>query len=757
MKQYIVPLLFIWLILITCDRPVGTAITDSDAQFVAVTVTASIQASSTYKITISGSGMKTIGPQEYAGGQTIQLYVPEGIGRKFYFERFSAKQLTDTGTTISDIGSGMNSIHVTMTKVTTSSESCSVSYYGNGNTGGKVPDAQFQIKGGILKLDTNAGALVKSEYTFKGWNTKPDGSGKDYLPGSNYTADSSLLLYAKWVKLLIYNITYNGNGNTSGRVPAEQSKTEGITLKLAFNIDTLAKKEYYFVGWNTRSDGNGTDYAEGADFTQDTSLTLYAKWDTLPKYTVTYNGNGNSKGVVPDPQSKLFGVALTILDNTGNLEKIGYTFDGWCTSTDSTGKVYTKDSSYTGNADLFLYAKWKPITFTVIFDGNKNTRGTVPASQIKFYGDSLVLSDNTGNLEKTDFIFDGWSTSADGVGRDFPKGASYNENANVVLYAKWKPRSYTVTFDGNQNTSGEVPAPQIKEYGESLALADNTGDLQKTNFVFDGWSTSADGVGTDYPKGSSYTDNADVILYAKWKHQPNTITYDGNKNTSGSVPAPQIKEYDQPLVLPDNTGNLERTGFVFDGWSTSADGNGTDYPRGTSYRANEDVVLYVKWKPQTFTITYNGNGNESGTVPSSQIKTYGVAIAIAYNTGNLKKTGSTFDGWNTLASGDGTDYAQSATDSTEANLTLYAKWKALDTYSVQYDGNGSESGTVPVIQTTTKDVSVVIDSNSGSLTKAGYTFGGWTTNPDGTGTEYAGGQSYTAGVSTILYVKWNPL
>lgn len=58
---------------------------------------------------------------------------------------------------------------------------------------------------------------------------------------------------------------------------------------------------------------------------------------------------------------------------------------------------------------------------------------------------------------------------------------------------------------------------------------------------------------------------------------------------------------------------------------------------------------------------------------------------------------------------------------------------------------------------TTKDVPVVIDSNSGSLTKAGYTFGGWTTNPDGTGTEYTGGQSYTAGVSIILYVKCNPL
>lgn len=837
MKQYSIPLLFFFLLVsVTCDKPVGTDFIDSGAQPVAVSITASAQPSSLYKITISGPAMTTIGPQEYTGGQTIQLYVPVGSSRKFFFERFNNQKLTDTGTTVSDIGTGMNIVHVTLIKAV-QPDSCTVSYNGNGNTGGKVPDAQLKLKGGILKLDTNSGVLVKIDYVFKGWNTDPNGGGKDYQPGSNYTADTSLTLYAKWVKLLTYTITYNGNHNTSGKIPANQIKTEGVALTLAYNTDTLAKEGCHFVGWNTQDNGNGKDYSEGANFTSDSSMTLYARWTQLPTYkvtyrgndstggtvpaiqtkvkgvelvlaantgnlvktgfsfkgwntqadgngvdytegskytadtsvtlfarwvalqkvTITYNGNGNSKGTVPNPQSKLAGDTLIVSDNTGNLEKTGYIFDGWSTSTDSTGKVYTKGTSYTDNADLLLYAKWKLCTFTVTYDGNKNTKGSVPASQIKIYGEPLVLSENTGNLEKTDSIFAGWCISADGIGKEYLKGVSYTDNADVTLFAKWKLRPYTVTYNGNKNTKGEVPAPQFKEFGKVLVLAINTGNLERTDYIFAGWTTSADGAGTDYAIGANYSDNADIVLYAKWEHRPNIISYNGNKNTTGTVPESQSKEYGKALVLPDNTGNLERTGYVFDGWSTSADGNGTDYPKGASYADNADVVLYARWKLQTFTVTYYGNGNESGSVPNSQIKTYGEPLTLAYNAGNLRKTGSTFNCWNTLATGGGIDYAQGDSYTADANLILYVKWQALATYYVKYDGNGNDGGTVPEIQTKTKDVPIIIDANSGNLTKADSTFGGWTTSPGGIGTEYTAGQSYTAGISITLYVKWIPL
>ncbi|NLE00621.1 MAG: InlB B-repeat-containing protein, partial [Fibrobacter sp.] len=84
--------------------------------------------------------------------------------------------------------------------------------------------------------------------------------------------------------------------------------------------------------------------------------------------------------------------------------------------------------------------------------------------------------------------------------------------------------------------------------------------------------------------------------YAKWI-KVFFVRYDGNQNSSGSAPATQIKIIDKPLTLETNSGSLERTGFTFAGWSTSADGIGTEYPPGGTYIINSDVVLYAKWEP----------------------------------------------------------------------------------------------------------------------------------------------------------------
>jgi uncharacterized repeat protein (TIGR02543 family) len=759
MKQYIIPLLFFWLITVTCDKPVGTDFTDPSAQHVAVSITASAQPSSIYKITISGPAMKTIGPQEYAGGQTIQLYVPAGSSRKFYFERYNSSQkLTDTGTTVSDIGAGMNTVLVTLSKAT-QPDSCTVNYIGNGNTGGKVPDSQRQIKGGSVKLDTNSGVLVKAEYAFRGWNTEPNGNGKDYQPGSNYTIDTNLTLYAKWIKLLTYTITYSGNGNTSGKAPVVQLKTEGVAITLAFNSDSLAKYGCNFVGWNTQENGNGKDYSEGANFTYDSSVTLYARWTRLPTYKITYRGNDSTGGTVPAVQTKVKGDDLTLAANTGNLVKTGFSFKGWNTQADGKGVDYTEGAKYTADTSVTLFASWVALQkFTVSYNGNENSKGTVPVSQSKYSGERIIIAGNSGNLEKTGYTFDGWCTSKDSTGKVYAKGDSYSDNADLLLYAKWMVQTFTITYDGNKNTKGVVPVSQIKIYGQARIISDNIGNLEKTDYIFVGWSTSADGTGTDYLKGANYTDNADILLYAKWKHKPYTITFDGNKSTKGEVPGPQIKDYDEALVLPDNTGNLEKTGFVFDGWSTSADGVGKDYPKGASYTDNADAVLYAKWKTLTFTVTYDGNGNEKGSAPGSQVKVYGEPLTLAYNSGNLSKTGYSFSGWSTSANGSGTDYNLGANYETEANLILYAKWVLLGTYTVDYSPNGSiTSGTVPNTQTRTTDVPITIEGNTGNLVMTGYTFEGWNSKANGTGKDYVQGERYTDGISITLFAKWNAL
>jgi hypothetical protein len=73
------------------------------------------------------------------------------------------------------------------------------------------------------------------------------------------------------------------------------------------------------------------------------------------------------------------------------------------------------------------------------------------------------------------------------------------------------------------------------------------------------------------------------------------VTYSANGGTSGAVPAAQTKTEGIALALSGNTENLGRTGYMFAGWNTVADGTGVHYGAGSSYTADAALVLYAEW------------------------------------------------------------------------------------------------------------------------------------------------------------------
>lgn len=73
------------------------------------------------------------------------------------------------------------------------------------------------------------------------------------------------------------------------------------------------------------------------------------------------------------------------------------------------------------------------------------------------------------------------------------------------------------------------------------------------------------------------------------------ITYKANSATSGTAPIAQTKAHDDDIVLAPNSGNLQRSGYVFNGWNTAVNGSGTDYAVGATYTLNDNLVLYAKW------------------------------------------------------------------------------------------------------------------------------------------------------------------
>lgn len=162
----------------------------------------------------------------------------------------------------------------------------------------------------------------------------------------------------------------------------------------------------------------------GGTMTCVASYTIPAK----PSYTVSYNANGGSGA--PSSQTKWYGTNLTL--SSSKPSRTGYSFAGWATSA-SGGVAYQPGATYTGNANLTLYAKWNPYTYTVSY--NANGGSDEPGNQTKTYGVNLTLS--TTKPTRTNYNFLGWSTSPNG-GVVYNPGSTYSANANVTLYAVWQ-------------------------------------------------------------------------------------------------------------------------------------------------------------------------------------------------------------------------------------------------------------------------------------------------------------------------------
>src|SRR5574337_716209 len=78
--------------------------------------------------------------------------------------------------------------------------------------------------------------------------------------------------------------------------------------------------------------------------------------------------------------------------------------------------------------------------------------------------------------------------------------------------------TYTVTYEGNGNTGGTAPVDTTNyQQGQTVTVLGNTGSLVKTGYSFSGWNTAANGSGTTYVQGATFTMGpGNVTLYAKW-------------------------------------------------------------------------------------------------------------------------------------------------------------------------------------------------------------------------------------------------
>ncbi len=202
--------------------------------------------------------------------------------------------------------------------------------------------------------------------------------------------------------------------------------------------------------------------------------------------------------------------------------------------------------------------------------------------------------------------------------------------------------------------------------------------------------------------------------------------------------------------MKENTGVLIKTGSVFAGWNSTADGTGTTYAAGVTFpMGSANVTLYAQWTANlTFTVTFNSNGG-TGTMADQPIVSGMDAPLIA---NPITKAGCTFTGWNTEMDGSGIPYAAGATFTMgDANITLFAQWKTNPSYNITFNNNGGSG--VMATQSIVYGLTAKLTANT--FTKPYSTFAGWAKTPTGA-VEYLDNTDYTLEINEdiTLYAVW---
>jgi uncharacterized repeat protein (TIGR02543 family) len=154
----------------------------------------------------------------------------------------------------------------------------------------------------------------------------------------------------------------------------------------------------------------------------------------ISRYTITYDGNGNSGGNAP---ASTIGLGHVTLANRGSLLKSGFIFINWATHANGSGASYAEGSSYNLTANITLYSHWstRTVPYIISFDGNGNTGGSTP-SPTSVSG-PITLPNNPGLLVKSGYGFIGWNTQANGLGTPSTISSPFTPTANITLFARW--------------------------------------------------------------------------------------------------------------------------------------------------------------------------------------------------------------------------------------------------------------------------------------------------------------------------------
>ena len=390
-----------------------------------------------------------------------------------------------------------------------------------------------------------------------------------------------------------------------------------------------------------------------------------------------------------------------------------YTFLGWARTRKATTPEYTdqkevKNLVTTQGGELILYAVWRPDSFQVTLNpnGGKLNGADQSVTATLRYGEAC---ETLPTPTKYGYDFVGWNYQEDGKG--FSVGTNTSADKVVAygtLYAQWRAKQITVSFDTNQGSGSSVP-DSVNDitvtYGSTYANLPITG---RVGYDFNGWYTEATG-GTKVEKTTGVT-REDHTLYAHWTARKYEVGFDavGGKFSDNNNFKSIYHDYDDTYKLPEEP---TRTGYTFLGWYTDRSG-GTKVENTTQVTTAQYHVLCAHWKANKYTVTFDAQG---GTFPNggSTTQTMNLEYDRSYSVPqqNPTKSGYVFEGWYTQKT-DGTQVTSLTLMSTPQNHTLYARWRKIEKTTVTVGGVTLTYEGAPVYAKTDSEGKVTKDGSS---------------------------------------------
>ncbi len=394
---------------------------------------------------------------------------------------------------------------------------------------------------------------------------------------------------------------------------------------------------------------------------------------------------------------------------------------------DASGNTFNrtsyKTSQWSGRDSGFANTNWLPDPYSTLDT-------TLPAD----YTLVVFLSNGTSEVRTMEFAF----------------------TLNITTV-----HTYTTSVTYDANSGSDAPSAYTSDLQYSLSAITGTEPITissdvptREGYTFEGWSTTKSGNASIQPGSVQQLDKGkDYTLYAQWLQKDAVLKLMNGDELFESVLSKWGSEAPIPPDIP------VKDGYTFVGWSATKDSETAEYAgQGGVVLKDDEVILYAVWSkdPVNYVLKFDNDGGTGAPSTLSKLKETAETWPFTITDGYPSKDGFQCVGWSDTQGG-GKAYVSGDTVTLtwdSPSKTLYPVWVEETVYTLSFSAEGASDVPEPVSgKSITGSADVAIPS--GTPTRTGYEFLGWSSSDGATEAERLPGATITlTETSVTLYAVW---